>query len=75
MASDAMKGVLLGWIVPLGALTVAAAAGGGLIGTQIVASVKAVAGGDKPAAASAAGGIRIADAAIKELTPIVTNLA
>ena len=75
MASDGRQGLLLGWIVPLVALTIAAAAGGGLIGTRIVASIRAAAGGDKPAAASLAGRARIADAAIKELTPIVTNLA
>lgn len=75
MASDAKQGVLLGWIVPLMALTVAAIAGGSLVGMQIVAAVKTDAASDNSAADTPSGGPRLSNAVVKELAPIVTNLA
>ena len=75
MASDAKQGVLLGWIAPLVVLTLAAVAGGSLVGMQIVAAVKTDAASGKSAASAPIGGPRLSNAVVKELAPIVTNLA
>ena len=66
--------LLLGWIVPILALTVAAAGGGALLGTKIVGVAGAVpASGIQ--AQGAAGASQMANSAVKELAPIVTNLS
>ncbi len=78
MADDApRKGSKLGAIVPVLVLTLAAGGGGALVGKQIVAATRAAA--EKPAA-GAETARKAADAppperALKELTPVVTNLA
>lgn len=66
---------LLGWVVPLLALTAVAAGGGGLIGRQIVSAVRAAAGKDSPAQSVPAGAVQLGTSAVKELAPVVTNLA
>ena len=67
-------GGLLGILIPLVVLTVLAAGGGGLIGSQIVASLKGnAATADSKAAPPAPG--PAADTAVRELVPVVTNLA
>jgi flagellar FliL protein len=80
MADDApKKGSKLGALVPILVLTLAAGGGGALIGKQIVSATRA--GADKPAAG--AEGAKAAPAAapagserqLKELAPVVTNLA
>ena len=80
MADDApKKPSKVGALVPILVLTLAAGGGGALIGKQIVAMTRAAADktapapeGTKPAAAAgAAGGERV----LKELAPVVTNLA
>jgi flagellar FliL protein len=65
----------LGAIVPLLVLTLAAAGGGALIGRQIVSATRAA--DEKPAATPDAGKAAAAAPAraLKELTPVVTNLA
>ncbi|RYB05947.1 flagellar basal body-associated FliL family protein [Lichenibacterium ramalinae] len=81
MADDApKKPSKIGALVPILVLTLAAGGGGALIGKQIVAMTRAAADktaappeAAKPAAAAAgaAGGERV----LKELAPVVTNLA
>ena len=80
MADDASKKPSkVGALVPILVLTLAAGGGGALIGKQIVAMTRAAADktaatpeAAKPAAAAgAAGGERV----LKELAPVVTNLA
>ena len=77
MADDApKKPSKVGALVPILVLTLAAGGGGALIGRQIVSMTRAAGApapapeGVKPAAAPAAG-----DRALKELAPVVTNLA
>ena len=79
MADDApKKASKLVALVPILVLTLAAGGGGALIGRQIVAFTKAAA--DKPAVGPDGTARKMADAApslrmMKELTPVVTNLA
>ena len=79
MADDApKKASALVALVPILVLTLAAGGGGALIGRQIVAATKAA--GEKSTAAQDGTGKKIADAVpstrmMKELTPVVTNLA
>ena len=75
--ADAKKGSMLGTLIPILVLTVAAGGGGALIGTQIAAVARSAAekaaGGpesQKPASAPIAS-----NQALRELVPIVTNLA
>ena len=64
-------GGLIGFLIPLVVLTVMAAGGGWMMGTQIIAAIKAAAAPKVvPQAAVAESTV-----ALKELTPIVTNLA
>jgi flagellar FliL protein len=72
-AGSAPKGGLMGLLIPIVVLTVIAAGGGGLIGMQIVSAVKNSGAGPKPPAAAAAQAEP--QIAVKELAPIVTNLA
>lgn len=77
MAAEARKGSKFGALVPLLALTVAAGGGGALIGRQIVSATRAA---DERAAAGSAGERKPPSAAIdgralRELVPVVTNLA
>lgn len=75
-AKPAKKGsVLLGWVLPILALTAVAAGGGGLIGMQIVSAVRATVLKDAQAQPIAASSIKIGMSAVRELAPIVTNLA
>lgn len=75
-AKPAKKGsVLLGWVLPILVLTIAAAGGGGLIGMQIVSAVRVTALRDAQAPATSPGSVKIGISAVKELAPIVTNLA
>lgn len=71
--APAKKGGLLGLLIPVVVLTVVAAGGGAMLGTQIVAGTHAPAPetkpDTKPDVAAAAS-----DAQLKELGPIVTNL-
>lgn len=64
-------GGLIGFLIPLVVLTVMAAGGGWMMGTQIIAAMKAAAAAKAPAAAP----VVESTVALKELTPIVTNLA
>lgn len=79
MADDApKKGSKLGALVPILVLTLAAGGGGALIGKQIVSATRA--GADKPAADGAKTAAAIVAPAgserqMKELAPVVTNLA
>ena len=68
MAADTKPSLLMGLIVPLLVLTLAAGGGGTLIGMQIVASVKA-AHGAEPDEAAKPPGVSV----VKELAPIVAN--
>ncbi len=72
-----MKGLLAGTIVPILALTVAAAGGGALVGTRIVSAVRVTAAKDPQAQArpGAPSAVEPTTLAVKELAPIVTNLA
>lgn len=65
-------GGLVGFLIPLVVLTVMAAGGGWMMGTQIIAAIKAAA-----AAVKTPPPVVVAEStvALKELTPIVTNLA
>ena len=73
--ADAKKGSMLGALIPILVLTVAAGGGGALIGTQIVSAAKS-------AAEKAAHGSDVtkpptplaSTEALKELVPVVTNL-
>ena len=69
MAADSKPSLVKGLILPLLVLTLAAAGGGTLIGMQIVASVRAA----HPQKAEEAP--KPSTAAVKELAPIVVNLA
>ena len=69
MAAESKPSLVKGLILPLLVLTLAAAGGGTLIGMQIVASVRA-AHPQKPEEAA-----KPTSAAVKELAPIVVNLA
>jgi flagellar protein FliL len=69
------RNLLLGWILPLLGLTVAAVGGGALIGTQILSAVRAVPASDAQAQNAPAGSTAIGTSAVKELAPIVTNLS
>ena len=76
MAAKEKKPGVLGALVPVIVLTLAAAGGGALVGRQIVSATraaedKALANPDAKAAAAPAEPAR----ALKELTPVVTNLA
>lgn len=81
MASENGKGSAMGLIVPVLVLTLAAAGGGFLVARQVVAQAKAAAAAepaaapatDKPTPAAVAAAVSQTD--IKELTPVVTNLA
>ena len=78
MADAAPKtGSKLGAIVPVLVLTLAAGGGGALVGKQIVAATRGAAekpvGGGETARKLADG--RPPERALKELTPVVTNLA
>lgn len=64
-------GGLIGFLIPLVVLTVMAAGGGWMMGTQIIAAIKAASAPAKTAAPPVAE----STVALKELTPIVTNLA
>lgn len=64
-------GGLIGFLIPLVVLTVMAAGGGWMMGTQIIAAMKAAAAAKAPAATP----VVESTVALKELTPIVTNLA
>jgi flagellar FliL protein len=80
MASDADdtragKGSLLMLLVQVGALTVLGAAGGGFVGTLIVAKVKAAVVAAAVPPEPIAKGALSEDVVVKELAPIVTNLA
>ena len=77
MADASKKGSMLGAVIPILVLTVAAGGGGAFMGTQIVAAAKSAAekatgvpDGPKPSSASLAS-----TEALKELVPVVTNLA
>lgn len=71
------KGSTMSLILTLAGLTVLGAAGGGVVGTMIVAKVKGSLAGAPPAppAAVAAKSAFADDMIIRELAPIVTNLA
>ena len=69
MTAESKPSLVKGLILPLLVLTLAAAGGGTLIGMQIVASVRA-AHPQKPEEAA-----KPTSAAVKELAPIVVNLA
>lgn len=69
------KGSVLGLIVPLLALTAAAGGGGALVGMQIGAAVRAAAVHDPQPQGLGLDGSRVGTSAVKELAPIVTNLA
>ena len=78
MADDKPKtGSKLGALVPILVLTLAAGGGGALIGRQIVSATRAV--GEKPAPLPGAASAKPVDAApsraMKELAPVLTNLA
>ena len=79
MASENGKGSAMGLIIPVLVVTLAAAGGGFLVARQVVAQAKAAAAGepaaaaDKPTPAAVAAAGRQPD--IKELTPVVPNLA
>lgn len=79
MADDApKKASALMALVPILVLTLAAAGGGALIGRQIVVATKAV--GEKAPPGPDGTGKKVADVLpstrmMKELTPVVTNLA
>lgn len=64
-------GGLIGFLIPLVVLTVMAAGGGWMMGSQIIAAMKAASAAKAPAAAP----VVESTVALKELTPIVTNLA
>lgn len=64
-------GGLIGFLIPLVVLTAMAAGGGWMMGTQIIAAIKAAAA-PKPAVPAV---VAESTVALKELTPIVTNLA
>ena len=70
MTAESKPSLVKGLILPLLVLTLAAAGGGTLIGMQIVASVRG-AHPQKPEEAAA----KPSTAAVKELAPIVVNLA
>ncbi len=73
MASDKKPSLLMGTVVPLLALTVAAGGGGALVGSRIVSAVRAQA--SPPAAgAPAPHPQEAASSAVKELQPVLTNL-
>ncbi len=72
MAAVAGKGSALGWIVPLVVLTGLAGGGGFLVARQIVAAVKPAAA--KPDAAAPEKPAPSTDA-VREMAPVVTNLA
>ncbi len=74
MASNEKQGLLMGWIVPLLGLSLVAGAGGAFVGLQIVSLVKA-GPADKSAQADAAPVSKVDGAMVRELAPIVTNLA
>ncbi len=75
-AAPAKKGGgLLGLLLPLVVLTLIAGGGGGLIGMQIVAAVKTSLTPDTKVAAPTVAAKIGPDTAVKELIPIVTNLA
>ena len=66
------SGGLMGFLVPVIVLTVVAAGGGAMLGTQIVGGMHPAGAPDaKPAGVAAA---QAPDTVLKELTPIVTNL-
>jgi flagellar FliL protein len=80
MASDSVetkagKGPMLTLLAQVGALTILGAAGGGFVGTLIVAKVRAgVIAAAVPPEPVAKGALS-EDVVVKELSPIVTNLA
>ena len=69
------RNVLLGWVLPILALTLAAAGGGALIGLQIVSAIRAAVLSESQAQAASAGSQLLGNSAVKELAPIVANLA
>ncbi len=70
-AAAAKKGSKLGAILPILVLTAAAGGGGALIGNQIVSAARLAAVPEAPAAKAAPVSTRV----LKELVPVVTNLA
>jgi flagellar FliL protein len=72
-APPTKKTSALGLIVPLVLLTAAAAGGGSLVGAQILAATKGTAAPEAPHVASTAP--LVGKSVVKELDPIVTNLA
>ncbi len=63
-------------LVPVAALTVLGAVGGGFVGTLIVAKVRATIAAAPPAPVETVAKSAFAeDVVVRELTPIVTNLA
>lgn len=72
MAATAGKGSALGWIVPVLVLTLLAGGGGFLVAKQIVAAVKPA---DAKAAPPPPDKTVASPDAVRELTPVVTNLS
>ena len=71
-----MKGsVLLGTIVPILLLTAGAAGGGALVGMHIVSTVRMMGTKEAQVPAASTGAVQLGTSAVKELAPIVTNLA
>ena len=76
MTSTADKGgSLLGWLLPLLALTVLAGGGGVIVARQIVAQVKATLAAEVKAPTKAPEALAASQTAVRELAPMVTNLA
>lgn len=80
MASDTVdtkagKSALLILLAQVGALTILGAVGGGFVGTLIVAKVKASVVASVAPPDSVGKGTLSEDVVVKELAPIVTNLA
>jgi len=69
------KGSMMSLILTLVGLTVLGAAGGGLVGTMIIAKVRGSMVAAPPASATVAKSAFVDDIVIRELSPIVTNLA
>ncbi|MDR3462900.1 MAG: flagellar basal body-associated FliL family protein [Beijerinckiaceae bacterium] len=69
------KGSMMPLILTLVGLTVLGAAGGGLVGTMIIAKVRGSMAAAPPPSAAPAKSEFADDIVIRELSPIVTNLA